>query len=159
MPLQEFVPGDKVAYLVETATGLKACCGTVAAAETFTAEDVAFFGKQQDYSLLVNEDSGTLRAILPSKVDFCDDFPSQHQRKRIKLMCEIDNPGPIDHRFFIIDDLHDQIIDLKAKAKQDAKYTETFHYLLEQIVVISGEWETRGNAMDFQSPSPGGALF
>ena len=28
-----------------------------------------------------------------------------------------------------------------------------------RILVISGEWETRGNAMDFQSPSPGGALF
>lgn len=28
-----------------------------------------------------------------------------------------------------------------------------------QVLVISGEWETRGNAMDFQSPSPGGALF
>ena len=26
-------------------------------------------------------------------------------------------------------------------------------------LVISGEWETRGNAMDFQPPSPGGALF
>ena len=28
-----------------------------------------------------------------------------------------------------------------------------------QVLVISGEWETRGSAMDLQYPSSGGALF
>ena len=31
--------------------------------------------------------------------------------------------------------------------------------VLARILRISGEWETRGNAMDFQSPRSGGALF
>ena len=29
MPLQEFVKGDRVAYLVKKAAGFEACCGTV----------------------------------------------------------------------------------------------------------------------------------
>ena len=29
MPLQNFVPGDRVAYLVKKAAGFEACCGSV----------------------------------------------------------------------------------------------------------------------------------
>ena len=98
MPLQEFVPGDKVAYLVETATGLKACCGTVAAAETFTKEGCTVTINKRA-ALFVHEDDGSSRVMEPSKVDYFDGYTAG-RKKRIKYTQS------------------DEIIKLKEKAQE-----------------------------------------
>ena len=76
----QFVKGDRVAYLAETTNGTEALCGTVVDAKTFTDKGWVLTVNKSD-GLLVHEDSGILRVIDPSKVDYFDVYTGRKKRK------------------------------------------------------------------------------
>ena len=73
MPLQEFVKGDRVAYLAKKATGLEACCGNVIRAFRITHHG-GECRRIPDTFEAVMEDSGEVMLVLQDRLDFLDGY-------------------------------------------------------------------------------------
>ena len=87
MPLQEFVEGDRVAYLAKKAAGFEACCGNV-----IKIRCLVFPRDQQVKSLVacnpdieaVMEDSGEVMLVRQDRLNFLDGYTGKNEESPLK---------------------------------------------------------------------------
>ena len=82
MPLQDFVKGDRVAYLVQTNSGLEARCGTVTPIVFAYCKRVKrqVRAAPQKCVFLWDDDSGEVTCIYVERLDFLDGYTRKKRK-------------------------------------------------------------------------------
>ena len=85
MPLQKFVKGDRVAYLVKKAAGFEACCGNVIELFYHQCERLTLRPINKEHPVeAVMEDSGEVMLVRQDRLNFLDGYTGKNEESPLK---------------------------------------------------------------------------